>query len=85
MDFFLKCGTDRVMVSATDQQLQLLFTNEIIFVDGTFSTAPRGFDQVFLMHTQQFGQGKRVPRCMKTKLTSLLFTNSPLGCVLSVA
>jgi hypothetical protein len=85
MDFFLKRGTDRVIVYATDQQLQLLFSSEIVFVDGTFSTAPKGFDQVFLMHIQQFGQGKRVPCCENTKGISLLFTYSSAGRVLSDA
>lgn len=58
MDFFLKRGTERVIVYATDVQLKLLFNSEMIFVDGTFSTAPSGFDQVFLIHVQQFGQGE---------------------------
>ncbi|CAM4952528.1 unnamed protein product [Rotaria socialis] len=53
-------GTDRVIVHATDQQLQLLLDSEMIFVDGTFSTASNGFDPVFLMHAQLFGQGMRV-------------------------
>ena len=58
MDFYLKRGTDRVIVYATDEQLQLLFGAETIFVDGTFSTTPNGFDQVFLIHVQRFGQGE---------------------------
>ena len=57
MDFFLKRGKDRVIVYATAQQLQLLFDSEVIFVDGTFGTAPGGFEQVFLIHIQLFGQG----------------------------
>jgi len=58
MDFFLKRGTERVLVFATDQQMELLFNSTTIFVDGTFSTAPNGFNQVFLIHIQRFGQGK---------------------------
>ena len=58
MDFFLKRGTERVLVFATDQQMELLFNSTTIFVDGTFSTAPKGFNQVFLIHIQRLGQGK---------------------------
>ncbi|CAF1116496.1 unnamed protein product [Didymodactylos carnosus] len=56
MDFYVKRGKDRVVVFATVQQLQLLFNSETIFMDGTFSVAPVGFEQIFLMHVQHFGQ-----------------------------
>jgi len=59
MDFFLKRGKERILVYATDQQMHLLFSSETIFVDGTFSTAPNGFHQVFLIHVEHFGQGDR--------------------------
>ncbi len=59
MDFYLKRGKDRVLVFASDQQLELLFDSDIIFMDGTFSTAPENFDQVFLIHVQKFGQGRQ--------------------------
>ena len=58
MDFYLKRGKDRVIVFATVRQLQLLFKSETVFMDGTFSATPVGFEQVFLMHVQHFGQGK---------------------------
>ncbi len=57
MDFFLKRGKDRVIVYSTEEQLQLLFNSEVVFIDGTFSVAPDGFEQVFLIHVQYFGQG----------------------------
>jgi hypothetical protein len=60
MDFYLKCGADCVIVYASDQQLQLLFSGDAIFVDGTSSTAPNGFNQVFSIHVQKFGQGERL-------------------------
>jgi hypothetical protein len=58
--FFLKRGKERVLVYSTEQQLQLLFSSEIIFIDGTFGVAPDGFEQVFLIHVEHFGQGKSV-------------------------
>ena len=58
MDFYLKRGKDRVVVFSTDQQLHLLFNAETVFMDGTFSVTPVGFEQIFLMHVQHFGQGK---------------------------
>jgi hypothetical protein len=58
MDFYLKRGKDRVVVFATVKQLKLLFNSETIFMDGTFSVTPAGFEQIFLMHVQHFGQGK---------------------------
>ncbi|CAF3979963.1 unnamed protein product, partial [Rotaria sp. Silwood1] len=56
MDFFLKRGAEHVIVYSTDQQMHLLFNNETIFIDGTFSTVPNGFNQVFSIHVQEFGQ-----------------------------
>ncbi|CAF0801757.1 unnamed protein product [Rotaria sordida] len=64
MDFFLKRGAERVIVYSTDQQMHLLFSNKTIFIDGTFSTAPNGFNQVFLIHVQEFGQGVPVAFCL---------------------
>lgn len=60
MDFFLKRAKERVIVYATAQQLKLLFSSDIIFMDGTFSVAPDGFEQVFLIHAQHFGQSKSI-------------------------
>lgn len=57
MDFYLKRSKERVIVYATTQQLQLLFNSSTIFMDGTFGVAPLGFEQVFLIHVQHFGQG----------------------------
>ncbi len=58
MDFFMKRAKERVIVYATRQQLKLLFTSSTIFMDGTFSVAPNGFEQIFLIHVQHFGQSK---------------------------
>ncbi|CAF1140680.1 unnamed protein product [Adineta steineri] len=64
MDFYLKRSKERVIVYATTQQLQLLFTSTTIFMDGTFSVAPSGFEQVFLIHVEYFGQGLPVAYCL---------------------
>ncbi|CAF4286796.1 unnamed protein product, partial [Rotaria sordida] len=57
MDYYLKRAKERVVIFSSDQQLNLLFSSDVIFIDGTFSTAPENFDQVFLIHIQQFNQG----------------------------
>ncbi|CAF3104929.1 unnamed protein product [Rotaria socialis] len=56
MDYFVKRAKERVLLFSSDEQLNLLFSNDIIFMDGTFSTAPSNFDQVFLIHIQNFNQ-----------------------------
>lgn len=58
-DFFVKRAKERVLFFSTDQQLHLLFSSTVIFVDGTFSTAPNNFEQVFLIHIQWCNQGKQ--------------------------
>ncbi|CAF0713721.1 unnamed protein product [Adineta steineri] len=64
MDYYLKRAKERVLVFASDAQLDLLFESDVIFVDGTFSTAPGIFDQVFIIHVQQFNQGLPVVFCL---------------------
>ena len=60
MDYFVKRAKKRVLIFSSDQQLDVLFNSDVIFVDGTFSTAPEHFEQVFLIHVQQFNQGRRI-------------------------
>jgi hypothetical protein len=60
MDFFVKRGKERVLVFSSNQQLELLFNSDIIFMDGTFSTTPENFDQVFLIHVQLHNQGEEI-------------------------
>ncbi|CAF4152127.1 unnamed protein product [Rotaria socialis] len=64
MDYFVKRAKERVLLFSSDEQLNLLFSNDIIFMDGTFSTAPSNFDQVFLIHIQNFNQGLPVVFCL---------------------
>ena len=58
IDFFMKRGKERVIVYSSEIQLRLLFNSETIFIDGTFGGAPAGFEQLFLIDVQHFGQGK---------------------------
>ncbi|CAF4457792.1 unnamed protein product [Rotaria sp. Silwood2] len=57
MDYYLKRAKERIVIFSSDQQLNLLYNSDVIFIDGTFSAAPENFDQVFLIHVQQFNQG----------------------------
>lgn len=57
IDLFLKRGQDRMLVFASDQQLNLLFESSTIFMDGTFDITPAFFKQVYLIHAEKFGQG----------------------------
>lgn len=47
----------RMLTFGSPKQLQLLFDSSIIFMDGTFLTAPPFFDQVFTIHGLQFDCG----------------------------
>jgi len=40
----------RVLVWSSDTQLNLLFGSDCVFMDGTFSTCPHHFDQLYIMH-----------------------------------
>jgi hypothetical protein len=46
LDFFSKRGKERVLVYSTEQYLQLLFSSEITFIDGTLSVAPDGLERI---------------------------------------
>ncbi len=39
----------RILVWSSDVQLKLLFDNEKLYMDGTFSTTPPNFDQVYII------------------------------------
>ena len=57
MDSYFKRRKDRILVFAMTQQQRLLFNSNVIFMDGTFSVTPFGFEQIFIIHVQHFGQG----------------------------
>ncbi len=82
---FLKRGKERVLVYSTKQQLQLLFSGEIIFIDGTFGIAPDGCEKVFLIHVEHFGQRKSVIYFLIYLIVFLFFIKRFAGRVLSDA
>ncbi|CAF0859682.1 unnamed protein product [Adineta steineri] len=41
---------DRVLMYSSNRQLDILFNSSIIFCDGTFSTAPPQFQQIYTLH-----------------------------------
>ena len=57
IDLFLKRGQDRLLIFASDEQLNLLYESSTIFMDGTFDITPAYFKQVYLIHAERFGQG----------------------------
>jgi hypothetical protein len=46
----------RMLVFASDEQLKLLFSSSTILMDGTFSSSPPIFDQVYCIHAIKFEQ-----------------------------
>ncbi|CAF4108796.1 unnamed protein product [Rotaria sp. Silwood2] len=64
IDLFLKHGQDRLLIFSSDQQLHLLFESTTIFMDGTFDITPAHFKQVYLIHTEKFGQELPVAFCL---------------------
>ena len=46
----------RIVLFASNEQLKMLFTAETILMDGTFSTCPEMFDQVYTIHSIKFDQ-----------------------------
>ncbi|CAF3570067.1 unnamed protein product [Rotaria sp. Silwood1] len=45
-DVCLKRGKNLILIFSSDQQLELLFESNTVFVDGTFDTSPGQFKQV---------------------------------------
>ena len=46
----------RIILFASSEQLKMLFNAETILMDGTFSTCPTMFDQVYTIHSLKFDQ-----------------------------
>ncbi|CAF0907729.1 unnamed protein product [Rotaria sordida] len=63
-DVCLKRGKNRILIFSSDQQLELLFESNTIFMDGTFDTSPGQFKQVYLFHAHKFGQGLPAAFCL---------------------
>ena len=48
----------RMFIYATDEQLRLLFTSSHILMDGTFSSCPPYFDQIYSIHAMKNDQSE---------------------------
>ncbi|CAM4967139.1 unnamed protein product [Rotaria socialis] len=55
VDKFIKRKT-RILLFASNEQLKMLYQNSIVLMDGTFSTCPKIFDQVFTIHSIKYEQ-----------------------------
>ncbi|CAF4171245.1 unnamed protein product [Rotaria sordida] len=45
---------ERILVSSSDHQLDLLFSSPIVYMDGTFSKSPAHFKQIYIIHAILF-------------------------------
>jgi hypothetical protein len=57
IDVCLKCSKNRILVFASDQQLQMLFESDTVFMNSTFDITLGQFKQVYLIHAHKFDQG----------------------------
>lgn len=48
----------RLIIFATDEQLRILFGSSHILMDGTFSSAPPHFEQIYSIHAIKNDQSK---------------------------
>ncbi|CAF1054091.1 unnamed protein product [Rotaria sordida] len=46
----------RILLFSSNEQMKMLFTAETILMDGTFSTCPNMFDQVYTIHAIKYDQ-----------------------------
>lgn len=53
---------ERLLIFASDRQLDLLFESETINMDGTFSKAPPHFPQIYIIHAVNFDICKEMKR-----------------------
>ena len=60
-DVFLRRveGREPILLFTTDRNLELLCEADVVFSDGTFSTAPKLFDQLYTFHAES--QGHMLP------------------------
>ncbi|CAF3678300.1 unnamed protein product [Rotaria sp. Silwood1] len=49
-------GTKRILIFATDDQLRILFKAKHILMDGTFSSCPPFFEQLYTLHAIKYEQ-----------------------------
>ena len=54
---------ERLLLFASDQQLDILFDSKVLFMDGTFSKTPPHFYQVYILHALKHEIGKKKIIC----------------------
>lgn len=75
----------RILLFASPEQLKMLFNAETVLMDGTFSTCPTVFDQVYTIHSIKFEQCMCIISMLLTLMVStFLFCSVPV-CVWLVA
>jgi hypothetical protein len=47
----------RLMIFASEEQLNVLFRSDTLFADGTFKVSPKLFEQLYLIHGMENGEG----------------------------
>jgi hypothetical protein len=50
---------ERLLLFASDQQLDILFDSKVVFMDGTFSKTPPHFYQIYILHALKHEIGKK--------------------------
>lgn len=45
------------MMFASEEQLNVLFHADVLFADGTFKVSPKLFEQLYVLHGMQNGEG----------------------------
>ncbi|CAF4161369.1 unnamed protein product [Rotaria magnacalcarata] len=51
----------RLMIFASDEQLNVLYGSDVLFADGTFKVSPKLFEQLYVLHGMQ--NGEAIPVC----------------------
>ncbi|CAF4438493.1 unnamed protein product, partial [Rotaria sp. Silwood2] len=46
----------RLMIFASDEQLNVLYGSDVLFADGTFKVSPKLFEQLYVLHGMQNGE-----------------------------
>jgi len=63
---------NRIIIFSSPESLEVLKTSKYFYIDGTFSTAPTGFNQVYIIHVKmgswclyffKIKQNRLIPKC----------------------
>ncbi|CAF4256090.1 unnamed protein product [Rotaria sp. Silwood2] len=63
----------RMILFATDKQLEVLFSSECIFPDGTFDKYPKQFQQIYTIHGLKFQQNFPCVICLLSGKTADIY------------